>query len=585
MQQQQHMTSASGRVDRFQSEMTSDGCSCLDGTSDGAHENCVDVVATTWMRDSHDLFDYESRHVTYNRFTIPADAADAKFVRADSPLADPTKSEVALAVRDPSHPDDRMPLLRLARNETDDGFVAKTVHRRAPIGANDDELHSWVVVRHSAPTGYCLHEGDLIKLGRYQMLVKQIILDDDASSDASSLAYRSDSAETCMGTEDEEDAWPSLNLARTYRQRKRQLSRSFRRSSRCSSRGNESGPSNRRPSRTVSQDEIELSGKNSGSSVVVAVGGGTEESKKLVCKICLMEGAEDDDPMIAPCNCSGSIRYVHLSCLRRWINGRLDLPDESDALATCHFFYKQLSCELCKQVYPTYVKLPNSNSLTTLVEVPQLRAPIIVLESLACNEENADPTSMSSTSSLTPSGLHVISLADNTPVVIGRGHESQVRITDVSISRKHASLRYENGHVFIQDLMSKFGTLVAVRGNEIPLPADGAPTAIQVGRTLFSLSCTPSIKLPDSFDVDDAKDSVASEHLGNVPRESSISSPSHFSGRYTEGPTAEQQQHHHHQRSLLSSLRHSTSNALYVTMEAAAGGGNQRSATSGNRAD
>ncbi|KAF4726321.1 hypothetical protein FOZ63_003893, partial [Perkinsus olseni] len=233
-------------------------------------------------------------------------------------------------------------------NETGDDFVAKTVQRAAPVGSSD-ELHSWVVVRHAAPGGYCLQEGDLIKLGRYQMRVKQIILDDaDDANDAYSMACRSDSAETCMGSEDEEDAWPSLDLARTYRQRKRQLSRSFHRSSRSSSGGSDSVVP-RRPSRTVNQGEIQLSGSGTASNppFVTAVGGGTEEAKKLVCKICLMEGAEDDDPMIAPCNCSGSIRYVHLSCLRRWINGRLELPDETDALATCHFFYKQLSCELC----------------------------------------------------------------------------------------------------------------------------------------------------------------------------------------------------------------------------------------------
>ncbi|KAF4710717.1 hypothetical protein FOZ63_009473, partial [Perkinsus olseni] len=126
------------------------------------------------------------------------------------------------------------------------------------------------------------------------------------------------------------------------------------------------------------------------------------------------------------------------------------------------------------------------------------------------------PSSMSSTSSLTPSGLHIISLADNTPVILGRGHESQVRITDVSISRKHASIRYENGHVWIQDLMSKFGTLVSVRGGEVPLPSDGAPTAIQVGRTLFSLSCVPSVKLPASFDVDDAKGSFWAGRSGEL---------------------------------------------------------------------
>ena len=35
----------------------------------------------------------------------------------------------------------------------------------------------------------------------------------------------------------------------------------------------------------------------------------------------------DDDPLISSCNCNGSIRYVHLGCLRHWIKGRLNLSD------------------------------------------------------------------------------------------------------------------------------------------------------------------------------------------------------------------------------------------------------------------
>jgi hypothetical protein len=42
-----------------------------------------------------------------------------------------------------------------------------------------------------------------------------------------------------------------------------------------------------------------------------------EEEDQKVCRICL-ETDEQDGSMIAPCKCSGSMKYVHSQCLRRW---------------------------------------------------------------------------------------------------------------------------------------------------------------------------------------------------------------------------------------------------------------------------
>jgi hypothetical protein len=47
---------------------------------------------------------------------------------------------------------------------------------------------------------------------------------------------------------------------------------------------------------------------------------------------------------------------------------------------------------------------------------------------------------------------------------LGRGHESDVRVSDISVSRCHAVLKYENDHHFyLEDNLSKFGTLVLAK--------------------------------------------------------------------------------------------------------------------------
>ncbi len=46
------------------------------------------------------------------------------------------------------------------------------------------------------------------------------------------------------------------------------------------------------------------------------------------------------------------------------------------------------------------------------------------------------------------------------PVVLGRGHEADVRIADASVSRRHAEVRYDGARVLVEDLGSTNGTSV-----------------------------------------------------------------------------------------------------------------------------
>lgn len=46
---------------------------------------------------------------------------------------------------------------------------------------------------------------------------------------------------------------------------------------------------------------------------------------------------------------------------------------------------------------------------------------------------------------------------------IGRGHDSDLRINDISVSRCHAKISFRNNNFYLSDNMSKFGTLVLIR--------------------------------------------------------------------------------------------------------------------------
>lgn len=62
-----------------------------------------------------------------------------------------------------------------------------------------------------------------------------------------------------------------------------------------------------------------------------------------ICKICHTVG-RDDDPLISPCRCSGTMQYIHCGCLMRWLE------------ISCKRSRKPPSCELCQYQYHWHKK-------------------------------------------------------------------------------------------------------------------------------------------------------------------------------------------------------------------------------------
>ena len=44
--------------------------------------------------------------------------------------------------------------------------------------------------------------------------------------------------------------------------------------------------------------------------------GGLESGK--ACRICLDDLDDVNNPFITPCKCDGSMKFIHLNCLREW---------------------------------------------------------------------------------------------------------------------------------------------------------------------------------------------------------------------------------------------------------------------------
>ena len=69
---------------------------------------------------------------------------------------------------------------------------------------------------------------------------------------------------------------------------------------------------------------------------------------------------------------------------------------------------------------------------------------------------------------------------------MGRGHECEIRITDISVSRSHARVEKHGSNYFIFDSKSKFGTLVKEDDMHVEVGAT-LQQGIQIGRSVVIL--------------------------------------------------------------------------------------------------
>ena len=75
-----------------------------------------------------------------------------------------------------------------------------------------------------------------------------------------------------------------------------------------------------------------------------------QPKKNLRCRICLMEDGELDSPLIRlPCKCKGSLKSIHVVCLRQWLKSKSSIKVLNNITI---YSFKPLECEICKTSLP-----------------------------------------------------------------------------------------------------------------------------------------------------------------------------------------------------------------------------------------
>lgn len=111
-----------------------------------------------------------------------------------------------------------------------------------------------------------------------------------------------------------------------------------------------------------------------------------------------------------------------------------------------------------------------------MLTIQKPNKPYIIFQNLNQKKERSDKEEKN---------LHLITADENNVIKLGRGHQCEIRMTDISVSRIHAEIRFKNNQFYIVDNNSKFGTLIKL---DHKIEMEKNPTTIQCGRSTYTFT-------------------------------------------------------------------------------------------------
>ena len=204
----------------------------------------------------------------------------------------------------------------------------------------------------------------------------------------------------------------------------------------------------------------------------------TNYSKSIICDLCQKKETDiANNPIIKICPCK-KCPLFHLNCFKNeyikkekifqyheknYMGGNLKI-----------IYFINFLCPLCNEPYNPIVKKGN-NFYNIMPYSFDKQLYHIILESINFVKE----------------GVFCVMIIiftfpnKNEEYYLGRGHEASFKISDISISRVHAKIYLKDDNIIIDDLGSKFGTLILVRKNIDVNEMIEKKMKIQIGRSVL----------------------------------------------------------------------------------------------------
>ena len=198
-----------------------------------------------------------------------------------------------------------------------------------------------------------------------------------------------------------------------------------------------------------------------------------------LCSICKKgESDKDYNPIVKICQCEQS-PYMHVSCFKNNLKNSKDFAYKEEQYnnktITLIKVYNFI-CSLCNEPYNATVSKYGKIYNLLPYSVPGNETCHLVLESLNFVKE----------------GIFIALIMiflfpkKKEEFFLGRGHEATFKVSDISISRVHCKISMSGNKIALDDLGSKFGTLVLIKDKDIEIKdMIEKKLKIQSGRSVF----------------------------------------------------------------------------------------------------
>ena len=201
----------------------------------------------------------------------------------------------------------------------------------------------------------------------------------------------------------------------------------------------------------ISQSLVLDSSKNNNNAKNDSINLPKESKVSERCWICLNSESTKKNPKLLLCSCKN---YIHFLCLKNYIKSKIEISERSNLVKTYECY--QFNYEVCLKPYPLRFEIKEFNKTYELIDyniAPEFD--YLVLESLDFIQERNNLKI-----------IHVVKLTKN-EIKIRRSLENDIIDSDMSVSRKHAVLKYNKikGIITIENRSEKNRTSVLIKGN------------------------------------------------------------------------------------------------------------------------
>ena len=471
----------------------------------------LSIKCTIWERETFELIDYYSKETIDTRFKVNSSGVISR-----------NNKQISF-IPGESNPEASSDLIRIKKNESDGRFIIDCGEWSKDLAQLVDEQGAFMVYRGISIKQlnnnlnnryYKLSQGDIIKIGRIYFKVLDIHLKSynaDIKSNADSTIrgtiIRSSSCNSIVVNGQEiikgafspnQNKKDAVDLCLSGNANLNQNNNSLFVIEKTNKKENESANkiiskvgSNKelfsmtKKNNKKTKDKVEKNNKNEKKVDEKNEMDGNNQKNKSnrICRICYGDDTTSENPLICPCICKGSMKYIHYECLKNWLNSKIEedisVDSENPEVEVISYNRKDISCELCKEKLPDYVK-HNDRYYNISFYKPKFEE-FVVLESMRADKHKAK-------------FIHIISYDKKSSINIGRANECELSISELSVSRFHCIIHKDEGELFLEDNSSKFGTLVLIQNNNMYMN-DYVPLKVQTNKTYIKFKIVKPFKI------------------------------------------------------------------------------------------